>query len=252
MKNWLAIICWFGSAVAGFAADSDIGQEFSDANSKLRAAEYDAAIEAYRSLSHDGVTSAELYANLGEANRIKGDTVGASTNYLRALTLDPGQREATEGLSRLSAAAGLPRYPRAWMDDVVMIAHPETLIVVGTATFWVGVLFFGVCLFSGRKPLPTAGALVVAALGGTFFAIGWVADPRLDEGEPGVVIAEKGSRVLTNPSDNAAPITSVPKATPVRLLSPRGAWTYVEMPGGVRGWISTDQVKAVWPAAEDI
>lgn len=250
MKTCWIILIGLGVVLSEVSADAEVAEQFSSGNSKLRAAAFDAAIDAYGNLSRKGIVSAEVYANLGEANRAKGDAVAASTNYVRALTLDPGQREAMEGLARLSNDYGLPRRPRQWMDEVVMIAHPETLIVIGTATFWVGVLFFGVCLFSGRKPIPTSAALLVAAVGGGFFVIGWFADPRLDEGEAGVVVAEAGSKVLTNPSDNASPISSIPMATPVTLLSPRGAWTYVEMPGGVRGWVPSNDVKAVWPVDE--
>jgi hypothetical protein len=78
-------------------------------------------------------------------------------------------------------------------------------------------------------------------------ATGWMTDLRLLAGEPAVVTAKDGADVLTEPANNSSPILTLPAGSPVNILSPRGAWAYVDLAGGAKGWVQTERLTPLVP-----
>jgi uncharacterized protein YgiM (DUF1202 family) len=92
-----------------------------------------------------------------------------------------------------------------------------------------------------------AAAAVAVIFGGVAVAAGCLADPRLSPGRPAAVTAKDGAEVLTTPTNNSDAILSLPAGTPVEVLSPRGAWTYVDLAGGAKGWVPTERITPLVP-----
>ncbi len=192
--------------------------------------------------------TAEGYANLALANQKAGDTTQAALNYERALRLDPGLETAKNALAQLAAAQKFPLPPRTWKDDVTAVVHPEALVIAGAALVWIGA--FGL-VFAAHRARRRAGTTALAALallaGVAAFAAGWLTDPRLAPGRPAMVRAKDGADILTAPTNNSPAILSLPAGAPVEVLSPRGAWTYVNLAGGARGWMQSDRLTPLVP-----
>ncbi|MDD5201121.1 MAG: tetratricopeptide repeat protein [Terrimicrobiaceae bacterium] len=192
--------------------------------------------------------SAEGFYNLGLAYEKSGSPVKAALNYERALLLDPGLKPARNALALLATAKSIPLPPSTWKADVNAAVHPETLIGFGTTLVWAGA--FGLLLAAqGARRRSGAKALAIVALigGGALFAAGWLTDPRLVAGRPAMVAAREGAEVLSAPANNSTEIVSLPAGAPLGVLSPRGAWTYVALTGGARGWVQTDRLAPVVP-----
>lgn len=192
--------------------------------------------------------SAEGYVNVAQALEKAGQPAEAIVNYERALLLDPGMAVAKNSLAELAAKQGVQLPPHQWTDDVVAIAHPDTLVALGSTISWVSMFALLFLVLGPRRPAwMTAVAVISLALGSMVFALGWVADPRVAEASLAVVTAKDGAEVLTQPASNSDRIAELPPGTPVGVLSPRGAWTYVDLARGAKGWVQTSRLTPVVP-----
>lgn len=195
----------------------------------------------------EAAPSAEGYFNHGLAREKAGDVVDAMLAYQRALVLDPGLLAARNALSKLSAAKGVPQAPRTWLDDVTTVAHPDLLLTFGGLVAWLGLFGVFAAAASRHRAGYTALALLALVLGGGAAATGWLADARLSVVRPAIVSAAGGAEVLSSPANNSTVVVALPAGSPVGVVSPRGAWTYIDLAGGARGWVQTDRLTLVIP-----
>lgn len=219
-----------------------------DARAAFDAGNYLTAAKALEAELTAGSPTAEGYANLALAYQKAGDATQAAINYERALLLDPGLKSAHNALAALAQQQHIPLPPHTWTDDVTAVVHPDTLVGLGAVLFWAGA--FGLVFISQsakRRPVGTSLATVGLVFGGVAVAAGCFADSRLASGQPAAVTAKDGVEVLTAPTNNSTAIISLPPGSPVRAISPRGAWTYVDLAGGARGWVQTDQITPLVP-----
>ena len=105
------------------------------ADEAYKAADYATAIEHYESVLADGLASADLYYNLGNAYYRTGQMGRAILNYERALRLDPGMSDARENLAlaenhTVDRIAVLPSRParKRWRRRTKWFLAAETLI----------------------------------------------------------------------------------------------------------------------------
>jgi hypothetical protein len=220
---------------------------FADGKSSFETKDYAAAIrdtEAAVQVS----PSAEGYYNLGLANERKGDTVAAALNYERALLLDPGLRPARNALAKLAASRSIPLPQHQWFDEVRALAHPDTLVWLGFALVWGGAFGLLFATQAGkRRGLVNALSVLSLLAGAAALVTGWVADARMVTRLPAMVNAGESAEVLTAPANNATAVVSLPAGTPVDVLSPRGAWSYIDINGGAKGWVQTARLTPLVP-----
>ncbi|RKH75077.1 SH3 domain-containing protein, partial [Corallococcus praedator] len=98
-----------------------------------------------------------------------------------------------------------------------------------------------------RRVAVNALAVLGLILGGVIVASGWLADARMTMKEPALVVAKEGAEMLSTPSNNSTPVLSLPQGATVDVLSPRGAWSYVDLNGAVRGWVQTERLEPLVP-----
>jgi hypothetical protein len=219
-----------------------------DAGSALEAHDYAGAAQQAEQKLAVSPPSAEGYYNLALARERAGDTPQAALNYERALLLDPGLRSARNALAKLAASKSIPLPPHRWTDDVNAVAHPDALVAIGSSLFWAGAfaLLFATQVRRHRGVVKALAILAILA-GSLSQTVGWLTDGRLASARPAVVTSKEGVEVLTAPASNSTPVVSLPPGTPVGVLSPRGAWTYIDVNGGARGWVQTERLTPVTP-----
>lgn len=241
MRNW-----WMGllSAVVIVPAGA---ADVKEANEAFAAGDYAKAAVAYQQEIDEGPVSAELYHNLAAALEKEGRPIDAALNYQRALILDPGLRAAHNNLGMLTAEAGIAERPRTWVSDVTAWVHPGTLINFGSLFVWLGFGGILVVVFAVRRRWVLVASVVALVLGTIFFGIGSVADPRIADANLAMVTATEGTKALASPAMNSTPVADLPAGSSVGVLSPRGAWTYVALSGGARGWVPTNSLTMVVP-----
>ena len=115
---------------------------------------------------------------------------------------------------------------------------------------WLGVLLLAaaVCLprFRSFRPgLFVGGAFFLALAGAGFYGLhAW--ESRLDLPNQAVIVA-KNSLARSGPVPDAEPIIELPPGSAVRVVRSRGPWQYVDIPGGLRGWVHGSELEVIWP-----
>lgn len=219
-----------------------------DAQAAFNNKDYAGAVKDLESQIATSRPNAESYYDLGVAYEKQGATAQAMLNYERALLLDPGLKDARNALALLASAKNIPLPPHSWKDDVTAVAHPETQLALGSTLVWAGL--FGLVFASQlprRRGLLNALSIFALLVGGALSASGWLTDARLSSARPAIVTAKDGTDVLTEPATNSPQIVSLPAGSPVGVVSPRGAWTYVDLAGGARGWVQTANLSPIAP-----
>lgn len=233
--------------LAAFArAESDA---LAKANLEMKVEDYPKAIAAYEAMIEDGHVSAEVYYNLGVALEKSGRVVDSALNYRRALVLDPGLRSASNNLALLAVDQGFAVRSRTWLSDVVAVVHPGWLQGLGAMLSWIGLGGLVVGIIGQKRRWLTVGGLVAAVTGGGLFAMGVVADPRVADANLAVVTRVGGTDALTGPAKNSSSVDQLAAGSAVGVLSLRGAWTYVELVDGAKGWVAADSLTMVVPEA---
>lgn len=241
IRNWCLVVLF--SLVVGSAGATNA----KDASEAFAAGDYAKASVGYQQAIDEGPVSAELYHNLAVSFEKEGRPIDAALNYERALILDPGLRAAHNNLAMLAAEKGINERPRRWVNDVTAWVHPGTLIVLGSVFGWVGCVGILVGIFGSKRRWILATSIAFLALGPILFGIGSVADPRNADADLAMVTAAQGTNALASPATNSTPVADLPAGSSVGVLSPRGAWTYVALSGGARGWVPTSALTMVVP-----
>lgn len=226
--------------VSGRAEETSVPERESDfaiANRAYAAGDYRGAREGYEAMIADGSQDPAVFLNLGHSNYRLGRDVEAAINYRRALALDPGNTAARSSLEHVMQKIGLPA-PGLGFAEIVgrYIITFDWLVIVGSAAFWIGILFVLYGAFSpGRHNLWIAAGILMALFGATAAAISWAGDARIALARTLVVT---GSAVARNaPADNSQKLCDLPPGTSVGFIASRGGWALVRLPLGVDGWV---------------
>lgn len=209
--------------------------------------DYAAAAAAYQSMAEQGVASAELYYNLGNAQFKTGHLGYAIAAYRRALQRKPGDEDIR---FNLAFARGYVRQPAdrsgllarvvgEWLTRV----KGETLALAALALFWVLSALAGALILTRGRPQALRWA--TAAAGVLFvLAAGWASGRILLDRERhwGVVVAAR-AEARNGPSEEYQVGFIVPEGREVRVLGREGAWTAVGLPAeGYKGWVRRDEI----------
>ena len=212
------------------------------------------SVKVYEDAVRAGDYRANLFYNLANAYYRLGDRGRAILNYQRALLLEPGHAEAAANLAFVRGRAlpeGGSRPPGTVATVREALAGPGVdaygWLAAGAA--WLGLLGLGLAIFRRRTRaqgviLAVAGAVGCASLVGVIY---WL-DGGLKSSQRAVVLAEDAP-ALYAPADNAKTIVRLPVGGEVHILSEQGAWEYVRLGDGTRGWMASDKLGRIDPAA---
>lgn len=214
------------------------------------AGKFEAAEAKFLTLTKQGLISKELYFNLGTTFE-KQDQSGKSTLWMRrALLLDPGMVEPRQNLTFLKKKLGYLEF--SGEGTGALFRHlPPTL---GDWIAMIGLWLVAICLamafllprYQNRRfrPLVFACLAAVLAFGGAWFSHYYARNFAI---ENFATVTGKGVTAVTSPVPDAKAVIDLPPGSEVRILQETGPWTYVEIPGEIRGWLRNEQLAAVWP-----
>ncbi len=235
----LVVFSWSGSVRAdGLEADT-----FASGNALYAQGKFIEAAQAYETQVQRGDSRANLYYNLGDAYFRAGDRGRAILNYQRALLLDPSHAEAAANLAFLRGKT-LPPSARGGFAGWLDVDRWTWLAAAGG---WLAILGFGLTVFLRRLRWSS---LAVGLTGAAACGVSVWALVVLDGGtkNPGrAVVLADDTRALYSPADNSKAVLTLPAGSEVRVLSEQGAWDYVELGDGARGWVSAARIEKVLP-----
>ena len=281
MRGWLRgieVVFFAGIAVVGLLAGAGraattesevramVERAVESYATALDTAERGARLEAFRHAERlfsravdQGVASADLYTNWGNA-ALQAEHLGTAVlAYRRALAQDPDQPRATQNLEH--ARTLLPEWvPKPEADSLIdtfffwhRAATRSDRALAGALAFACAALLVAVALRSGQSAWRTAAfvpalvwvALVVSVLVETAEGAGAGA------GAEAVIIADE---TIARAADSALAPRTLPAPLPggveVRVLELRPPWVRVRLANGRDAWIAASAVAWVSPSVE--
>lgn len=242
----LALWGGLGSAMAATASASpalaDPGVLFDEAARLYEQGRPAEAAQAYERLLTNGVVTAAVHFNQGNA-WLKAEQVGrAIAAYRRALRLAPRDRDigANLRLARARLPAGVA-HARGLSGRVLDRLTPNEWSGLALAAVWISGL-----VFVGREVLPryrTATRGLARGLGGVavLAVVAAVAASR-DVHRAEAVVAVPEVAVRFGPLRESQEAFTLPDGAEVRVRDRKDAWLKVRDAGGREGWVPRDDV----------
>lgn len=264
MTRWISIL-WLALGLVGPATAADaqgldraarlaealdeyaaaLGEPDRDA----RVAGFARAERAFASLVEDGVETAALWTNVGNAALQAGRPGRAVLAYHRALALDPDATTASQNLayvrSRLPAAVPRPADTEGLARRLAIGRLPPAVrSALAGGLFLAGSIL--VALWVRRRDGAWRALAVVAALGWALVVLGPLVSGDADRAPLAVVTRHD---VAARSADSAlAPLAfpdPLPAGVEVRLLETRADWVRVRLANGRDVWLRASSVTRV-------
>jgi len=213
-----------------------------DARFRLSEGDASSSIALFEKHLQVSPPSAMVYFELGEAQLKNGAPAGAALSFRRALILDPQFVPARNALAATNKELGIPKLTSTWTEWIVDKIPMDLLLLSGMAIFWLGAFL---ALF-----LPKHKTLIVApllAVGAASVALTALCDPRIAHQDELFLSSKSSAPIFQAPVESSEKLTTLPTGSTVRLLSERGRWLFVQLPGGARGWILHEGLTSVIP-----
>ena len=222
-----------------------------EARDRAAHGEYESAATYFEKHLQSALPSAAAYFELGQVLQKSEKEAEAALAYRRSLVLDPGFAPAANALRESNARLGVTTPVQNWRSLLGEKIDADTAVLVGCIAFWVGAfLMLATLAFSKKRLLFLSLGLFLLVAG---FASGLASaftDPRIFEVKQSMVMNLAGASLYKVPSEDASEkITTLNQGSTLKILSARGRWFHVELPGGQRGWVLQDGVTRVIPAA---
>ena len=211
--------------------------------------DYAGAAAAYEELEHQGVVSADLFFNLGDAYFRKGALGPAIWAFEKAAALDPGDEDARYNLGEARKVAARQARDRIEGEDRDPLWIRAVTAIGPSAETWLFVAvylaFFALLLVRGRarddlRPALGAG---VAVLGAAALLTGALlfGRARLDKLPFGVVLPDAVA-VKDGGDDSTRTAFEVHAGLRVRLIERDQDWLRVRLGNGLEGWVHAAQI----------
>jgi tetratricopeptide (TPR) repeat protein len=227
------------------------GEFLDQARDRFSHGEYESAVTFFEKHLQSSAPSSAAYYELGQALQKSDKEAEAALAYRRALLLDPGFVPAAEVLreinARLGVSSSLPSWQARWAANVP--SNPTAL--AGVALFWIGAFsLLAAFVFSKKRKLLVSSGCILLTAGLASCLLAAFTDPRILDARQAMVMNQAGVALYKVPSeDSAEKITTLNQGSVVKILSARGRWFHVELPGGQLGWFLQDGITPLIPAA---
>lgn len=214
---------------------------FSTCNDLYHAGSYQAAADCYEALTSDGY-SAELFYNLGNSYAQLGKTGYGVLNYLRGLTISPGDSELRANLEALKKDQGLfdreKNFPGKLINLLSLYQWCWLLVGLFAIHIMVSIVVYRRRVLSRPKETALNLMLIVLAL----FCL-WGVVMRYQQWQQLVVIND--SRLLISPIESGSTGVAIKQGSTVTTLKKYKGFELVTDDFGRRGWLKRNDLEPV-------
>jgi len=233
------------------ASDSLLAQ----GNRFYQQGEYEAAVEAYRTILENGLESGSLHYNLGNAY-FKSDQLGmAILAWERARRFRPGNPDlqANLALARTLTVDVIEPLPRFWLFAVLdwwVSALPDQWLALVVALAWIATAVgVQLVILLDHRPRLQRVARTVAITGGlavVLFGTSFLAR-EFSWGQPtrAVVLAEAVAVRSAPRADDDLTLFEVHEGTTVRLDGRAPEWVKIVLADGKVGWLPAEALEEI-------
>ncbi len=237
----ILVLLFFASSIS--AQDTDA--RFKSANEAYQQKEFNRAVELYSGLAGEGITSAELYFNLGNAFFKSNQIASAIINYERALLLSPDDEDIRFNLklANLRIVDKIEPVPELfilkWMKNLINGRTADSWAKVAVFFLWIAFLFGCAFVFVGSAGLKritffVGVVFVVLAIVALIFG---VRKNRIDTLHPYAIVFAQNSYVKSAPDNQSTDLFILHEGVKVQLVEATHEWSKIKLADGKVGWI---------------
>ena len=234
---------------AAHAQTEKYEQLFAQGNEAYIAERYDEAITYFQTILAEGVHSAELYLNLGNAYLKNKNTAASILYYERGLLINPGNERILNNLTfaenqRLDKIDPLPlplgqRVVNSLFAFIPLKAWGAISIVLGA----LGLSLYLVYRLKKRK-MWWRSSITFYLLSLTLYGLTFKAK-TLMENNTSAIVFEPRVLVLTEPKQEAPVIFELHEGTKVQVLGNFQEFTEVRLANGQTGWMKDRELRKI-------
>ncbi len=211
------------------------------------------AVRLYNRILDEGLHSAKLYYNLGNAHFKEGHIGAAVLNYERALRLDPANEDIRHNLriARLQTRDRIEPLPEFFLYEWLRAVR-QTLS--GTAWSVLALLFLAAMLAAGllyllarRLSLRKAGFYTTLALLLCFaVSLGFaIVDRREALQRDAAIVMHHTVAVKSSPQPSATDLFLLHEGTRVEIDAQHEGWCEVRIADGKKGWMEASKLEII-------
>ena len=211
------------------------------AESNYAASNFEIAIQHYQSVLNKGLTSPDIYYNLGNCYFRSGKLGNSILNYEKALKMDPSHENAAFNLTlaKTKRADKFDEVPQFSFQVVLIglnkyISHNYSSILGSILIVFAAIGFVYAKKIKVKKFINLARITALVGLLITFIA--WKQQSAVNDYKSGVVVA-KSSNIFSEPNPNSTLLFEIHEGTKVEVLSVSGNWLNVKAPNNSIGYI---------------
>lgn len=223
------------------------------ADSLYTAENYTEAASVYEQIVSEGLESAKLYFNLGNAYYKAGEINKAILNYERAKLLDPADEDIAFNLNLanqfvVTKVEALPQpFFTRWRIVVMNKFTVDTWAYLSISAFWVFLILFGVYLFSrsrGMKKLAFWLGIFVLLLSTVSFSMAGGQKKKLTHRNQAIVFCPRVT-VKSSPSDTGTDLFLIYEGLKVEITDHVGEWSEIRLADGNTGWLPDSCIERI-------
>lgn len=248
MKQLLLLLSFL--PIFTISAQSEL---FDQANESYSQEKYAEAVVLYDSVLTLGLTSAELYYNLGNAHYKMGHIADCILNYERALQLAPSDKDIAYNLELVQQHV---------VDDIDMLdvfflkKMLYNMRVKQASNTWakLGLITFGVTLllllffFLSRHSVIKRISFYIAILATivTIVSLSFSSNGKKDmTSHDSAIVFAPTVTVKSSPNENGTKIFVLHEGTKVQIVDSLGVWVEILLSDGNKGWMKSETIKEI-------
>lgn len=252
MKKWYLLLIINLLAVSAASAN-DFQQKIRQGNELYGRKQFEKAIQAYRSVTDSGYSSAALLFNLGNAYYKTNDIKNAILYYERARLLDPGDDDINYNLelARNYTVDKIDELPElflvTWLKDFRDIFSLNVWTILGLILFFTALAFLLLYLLSAKVSLKQAGFWVgsIAMLLAVFSVLSAYSLWKIRTERNAAIVFTPVVTIKSAPDESGTNLFILHEGTKVQILYRGRDWSEVKIADGNQGYIKNSDMETI-------
>ena len=224
---------------------------FEEGNTLYSEGKYNEAIEKYEAILNQGLHSAEVYFNLGNAHYKLNRIAPSIYYYEKALQLSPNDKEIKNNLSfaqnmTIDAIETVPEIGISrFLRKAIKIFSFDIWAYLSVSFVILFVFLFITYYFTSstnKKRFTFITSIISVFLTVLCLSFAFQKQKMDNKDKPAIVFAQE-SLVRTDPNLSGEEAFRLHEGTKVRVLDTINNWTEIILPDGKTGWIVSDDIR---------
>jgi tetratricopeptide (TPR) repeat protein len=253
MKMRLFFLYFFLLSMSALAQNADVISIYNSANEAYSKGEYGNAGELYQQVLAQGVHSADLYYNLGNADFKSGKIASAILYFEKALKLDPSHEDAqfnlklanTKIADKIESIPELPIF--LWWKNMIFSMPSDSLASIGLLGLFAACLSFILFMIMRRMYLKKIFfylGCVIILTGGFLLFFAHQQKSYITESSYAIVFSS-GTTVRSAPDETGTKLFIIHEGTKVEVLEELSQWSKIKIANGNVGWLKSEGLKGI-------